>query len=249
MHVERIGGPADSPLLVFLHHGLGSITQWRDFPAKLCREVGLPGYLIDRPGHGRSEPGPDGELYTLERESERLLSHLAALEAETVIFVGHSDGATIALLAASQESPNSLLGIVSIAAHVFVEDRTRAGIRAAVGDHHRLRDKLRRHHGAKADALFWNWAGKWLSPAFDSWDIRGRLKNIRCPVLALQGTEDEYGTSAQLEAIEQGCAGPVTVALIAGCGHEPHLEAPQETLPRIAAWIRALLARSASTGS
>lgn len=240
MHSERLGSQAASPTLVFLHHGLGSIAQWRTFPATLCEATGLPGLLLDRIGHGQSAPGGIRPLHYLEDEAVQLAAALHALDAHRVLLVGHSDGATIALLHAACGADPKPLAVVSIAAHLFVEDITRAGIRKAVDNHAILRSRLQRYHGAKTDALFWNWAGTWLSPAFDAWDIRQQMPGVHCPVLALQGVDDEYGTIAQIEAIEAGCSGPVTRALIPDCGHDPHLQNPAATMQAIARWIAAL---------
>ncbi|MBL8227310.1 MAG: alpha/beta hydrolase [Bryobacterales bacterium] len=240
MHVERIDSRRSSPVLVFLHHGLGSIAQWRTFPAMLCAQVELPALLIDREGHGLSDPAPPRPLRYLESEAERFAQYLAEQQLDEVILVGHSDGASIALLhAASNRAPRPI-GVVSMAAHLFVEDVTRAGVRIAAANHSSLRARLRRYHGSKADALFWHWAGAWLAPSFDDWDISARMRDVQCPVLALQGADDEYGTLAQVSAIQENCTGPVTRVILPDCAHEPHLQAPAETLRVIAQWILAL---------
>jgi pimeloyl-ACP methyl ester carboxylesterase len=240
MYSEQIASTASSPTLVFLHHGLGSIAQWKTFPADLCQATGLPGLSLDRDGHGRAGPAAARTSRYLEEEAMRLGEYLRTLGMGRVILVGHSDGATIALLhAASGEAP-APAAVVSIAAHLFVEDVTRKGVRCAVDQHRALRARLRRYHGGKADALFWNWAGAWLSPSFDDWDIRHLMSGVRCPVLALQGSDDEYGTEAQVEAIAAHCAGQVSKRLIPGCGHDPHLQAPEAALRIISGWIAGL---------
>lgn len=240
MHVERINSSLTSPVLVFLHHGLGSIAQWRTFPAVLCGELELPGLLIDREGHGLSGPAQPRPLRYLEREAELFAQCLADQRLSEVILVGHSDGASIALLHAASNRVPRPVAVVSIAAHLFVEDVTRAGVRIAAANHSNLRSRLRRYHGPKADALFWRWAGTWLAPTFDEWDIRACMCDVRCPVLALQGAGDEYGTVAQVNAIQENCPGPVTPAIIPQCAHEPHFQAPEETLRVIVQWIREL---------
>lgn len=176
-------------------------------------------------------------MHYLQEEAARLGDYLRTHGMERVILVGHSDGATIALLHAAYGAAPEPLAVVSIAAHLFVESVTRKGVRSTLDEHVTLRARLRRYHGDKADALFWNWAGTWLSPAFDDWDIRNSMSGVRCPVLALQGVEDEYGTVAQVDAIAEYCAGPVTKSLIPGCGHDPHLQAPEATLQIIHDWI------------
>lgn len=238
------GATPQGPWLVFLHEGLGSIAQWREVPALLARRLALPALVYDRWGFGGSEPlvlpRPDDFL---EREAERALpAVLAASGIERPILVGHSDGATIALLFAAA-FPERPLAVVSEAAHVFLEAVSRAGIReaevawAAGG----LRQGLQRYHGAKAEAVFRGWAETWQRPAFDGWTMLDRLPSIRCPVLALQGADDHYGTPDQLEAIAAGCAGPCETRLLPDCAHVPHHEARQATLAAIEAFLKPLL--------
>jgi pimeloyl-ACP methyl ester carboxylesterase len=224
---------------VFLHHGLGSVSLWRDFPARLAAATGLPALVYDRCGHGKSPPceQPRQPDY-LHREARVLASLLEVHEARNPILIGHSDGGSIAFLYAALPDVPAPLGIISEAAHLFVEDVTRAGIRATVDSYRAgLRDRLLRHHGGNTDRLFWNWAGGWLSPRFDSFDVREHVAAVRCPVMAIQGLEDEYGTLAQVEAIEGSVNGPVERVLIPGCAHEPHSQAPDATF---AAMVRAI---------
>ncbi len=217
--------------MVFLHHGLGCVSLWRDFPAKLVEATGYPALVYDRQGHGRSpdlcQPRTPRYLY----EEAQVLHHLLEAEKQRdFVLAGHSDGASIALLYAAIENAPPPRAILSEAAHLFVEDITRAGIRAAVDAYSQgLRERLIRHHGEKTDTLFWNWAGAWLAPSFDAFDIRKEMRQVRCPVFALQGTDDEYGTGAQLEAIRACCQGPVETRFIPGARHEPHQQAFEAT--------------------
>ncbi|WP_218822833.1 alpha/beta fold hydrolase [Tistlia consotensis] len=239
-----VGATRRGPWLVFLHEGLGSIAQWREVPALLARRLALPALVYDRWGFGGSDPlvlpRPDDFL---EREAEIALpAVLAGSGVERPILIGHSDGATIALLYAAA-FPERPLALVSEAAHVFLEPVSRAGIRkaeaawAAGG----LRQGLERHHGAKAESVFRGWAETWQRPAFDGWTMLDRLPSIRCPVLALQGADDQYGTPAQLEAIAAGCAGPCETRLLPDCAHSPHHEAREATLKAIEAFLRPLV--------
>lgn len=230
LHIERIQG--SGPALVFLHHGLGSVSLWRDFPRQLCEATGLPALLYDRLNHGRSLPSTEEPGVDRHHKEATILLHL--LEQEQLrdfVLIGHSDGGTIALLYAALPNAIPPMGIISEAAHIFVEGITRAGIRDTV-DAFRptLRQRMIRHHGGKTDALFWNWAGSWLSPAFDSWNIRSELPKVLCPVWALQGADDEYGSIAQLDGIASGVSGPVRTQLIPACAHEPHQQASAVTL-------------------
>jgi pimeloyl-ACP methyl ester carboxylesterase len=230
---------------VFLHHGLGSVSLWRDFPRQLCAATELPGLLYDRQNHGRSAPAT--EMPGVDRHQKEALLLTGLLQQHQVrdyILIGHSDGGTIALLCAALPDIIPPRGIISEAAHVFVEDITRAGIRATVDGYRTgLRERLLRHHGPKTDSLFWNWAGGWLSPTFDAWNICDQLGAVRCPVYAMQGAEDEYGTTAQLDAIAAGVSGTVATEIIPACAHEPHQQAPSATLSAMQRAIRSFLNR------
>ena len=241
MTVAPAGETADRPTLVLLHEGLGSIAQWRDFPHQLAAATGLPALVYDRVGHGGSGPLTAArEAHYLHQEAEESLP--AVLEACGVaapLLVGHSDGGTIALLYAAV-FPDNPCAVVTEAAHVFVEDVTLAGIRAAVeayesGD---LRDRLARHHGERTGPMFRGWSDTWLSPGFRHWNIEAALPHIRCPLLAIQGEDDEYATPAQLRAIAAGAPGAETL-LLPGCGHTPHHQARERVLQAIVRFVRA----------
>lgn len=194
-------GAGDPPVLVFLHEGLGSIAQWRDFPAALCRATGLAGLVYDRWGFGGSEPLelPRPRDY-LEREAERALPRvLEACGVERPILVGHSDGGSIALLYAAAH-PARPLACITEAAHVFVEAVTLDGIRAAADAWRTggLPARLARYHGDKTEAVFRGWTETWLRADFRDWNIEARLPAIACPLLVIQGADDEYGSKAQV---------------------------------------------------
>ena len=239
----RIPGGSSEPPLVFLHEGLGNIALWRDFPERLRRKTGRDGLVYERRGYGRSDPPPSTwPLDYLDAESRVYLP--AVLDAggiDRAVLIGHSDGGTIALIAAA-DRPDRVAGVVTEAAHIFVEPITLAGIRRATAAYTdgRLREKLRRHHGERTDGIFWRWANTWLSPEFRDWSIVGRLSRITCPLLIIQGEADEYGSTAQVTGIRDGVSGPAETALIPGRGHIPHLQAPEATLSRMADFIRRL---------
>ena len=228
----RIGPAAgDAPTIVFLHEGLGSITQWKDFPAALCERSGCHGLVYNRQGYGGSD--------TLDRLSQRFMHHealdvlprvLDALEIKRPVLFGHSDGGSIALIYAGS-GQHSLGGLILEAAHVFVEDVTVARIAELTASYRStdLRARLERHHGVNVDRLFDCWTQTWLSPEFRDWNIEEYLAGIECPVLVLQGRDDEYGTLRQVEAIAAGVTHSDTV-VIDGCGHAPHLERRNEVL-------------------
>jgi pimeloyl-ACP methyl ester carboxylesterase len=228
------------PTLVFLHEGLGSIAQWKEFPARLCQRLSLPGVIYDRWGHGRSDPlsGPRHVDYLHDEARLFLPGLLNALGVRRPVLIGHSDGGTIALLFAAA-FPEQAAAVITEAAHVFVEDLTLAGIRAAGAAYGQtdLKARLERHHGLKTELLFRGWHECWLAPAFRSWNIEAELARVACPVLALQGEADEYGTAAQIEAIARGVAGPCETALLPECAHAPHQQAEEAALDLMAAFI------------
>jgi pimeloyl-ACP methyl ester carboxylesterase len=232
----------DAPPLVFLHEGLGSLAQWADFPDRLAAATGSAALIYSRYGFGRSEPlGEPRTPDYLEREAlDALPAVLADRGVERPVLVGHSDGATIALIhAAAGRWP--VHGLALEAPHVFVEDVTIRGIeRARAGyDAGRLREKLRPWH-EDVDTTFGGWADLWLQPGFRAWNIERMLPGFRCPVLVIQGEEDRYGTAAQLEAIERGASGPVETMLLPRFGHAPHAEQPETVLAAMAKFITGL---------
>jgi pimeloyl-ACP methyl ester carboxylesterase len=237
----RPEGATGGPPLVFLHEGLGSISLWRDFPQALCRRTGREGIVYDRWGHGGSEPldRPRGVDYLHDEARIFLPAVLDALGIERAVPIGHSDGGTIALLFAAQ-APERAAAIVTEAAHVFVEDVTLTGIRAAVEAYATtdLPRRLAKHHGDKTDAVFRAWHETWLSPAFRVWNIEAELPRIGCPALILQGEDDEYGTRAQVDAIVRQVSGPVESALLPGCAHVPHQQARDAVLALVTDFVR-----------
>jgi pimeloyl-ACP methyl ester carboxylesterase len=242
-------GPAEAATLVFLHEGLGSAGQWRDFPARLAAETGCGALVYSRAGYGASAPPlppwPPWPVEFMHHEAlVTLPAVLDALEIEKAVLVGHSDGGSIALLYAGGPGAGSerLLGLTLEAAHVFVEPLTVESIAALPARYPEgLRDKLQRHHGANTDPLFHAWTDVWLRPEFRSWNITEVLPRVGCPVLVIQGEDDPYGTAAQVDAILSGIPSPVETLLLPGCGHTPHREKPEETLRAMAGFVRRLL--------
>ncbi len=228
LEYRRIAAAADGPTLVFLHEGLGSISQWRDFPARIAEATGLPAIVYARYGHGQSEvlQQPHGVDFMHREALEFLPELLRQLGMERPILIGHSDGASIALIHAG--SGNPLRGLVAMAPHVFVEDISIEGIVAAkqAFETTDLPQKLERHHRDPVKT-FYGWNDVWLAPAFRGWNIESFLPAIRCPLLVLQGYGDEYGTMAQVDAIARQAGGPVAVLKLAQCGHFPHQDQPE----------------------
>ena len=228
------------PTVVFLHDSLGCITTWRDFPDRLAAALGCHALVYDRRGYGASSafgPEPRRPGY-LEDEATVLGRVLDACGIDEAILFGHSDGGSIALVAAAR-FPERVAAVVTEGAHVFVEERTLAGIREAQETLRAtdLRERLWRHHGARTDAVTAAWIDVWLSPQFRDWNIERYLPDVRCPVLVLQGTDDEYGTAEQVRTIAEGVAGPSRALLIPGVGHTPHRAAPDEVLRATTAFL------------
>jgi pimeloyl-ACP methyl ester carboxylesterase len=240
---ERVGrADPDAPLVVFLHEGLGSISTWRDFPARLCEAAGARGLAFSRPGYGRSTL-PRGEAHReadyLHRQAfevlPRFLEAVGGYDRAPWLF-GHSDGGTIALLHAAR-FPERTAGSVVVAPHIFVEDRTIAGLERAraawlAAD---VRTRLARHH-EDPDWVFWSWNDTWLDPRFRQWSIERELATIRCPVLAVQGVADEYGTLEQVRGIARRVPG-ARVLELAGAGHAPQRDEPEALVAAAARFI------------
>ena len=236
--------------LVFLHEGLGSVSMWRDFPDALCARLGMDGLAWDRWGHGLSEPfdRPRTIRYLHDEAWDALPDVLDAAGVARAVLVGHSDGGSIALLFAAR-FPDRTAAVISEAAHVFVEEITLDGIRAAArafaGTD--LRQRLVRHHREKTDRVFSTWADCWLSPPFREWNIEQDIQGLAAPLLLIQGEAAAYGSNAQLDAIEAAANGPVERAVLPGCGHVPHHERRTEVLELIADFVERWLSTGNST--
>ncbi|MDB5842321.1 MAG: mhpC [Herminiimonas sp.] len=217
------------PTIVFLHEGLGSIALWRDFPERFCRENGFRGLVFSRYGYGNSTPRPHDERWQsdfMHRQAHEVLPQfLAALGVEKPWLLGHSDGATIALLYAAR-FPQQVSGVIVAAPHIFVEDISVDSIRAAREAYQAqdLRAKLARFH-ADVDSAFGGWNESWLDPSFRDWNIEAELAAITCPLLAVQGEHDEYGTLEQVYGIKRKVP-HAQILVIPDCGHSPHRDQP-----------------------
>ena len=233
------GDPA-SRALVFLHEGLGCAALWRDFPGKLARASGLSAFVYSRPNYGRSDASapPPRPVRYMHDEALLLPQVLGVAGIPDPILVGHSDGASIAVLHAAAVP---VRGLVLEAPHVFAEEhglRSIARAREAYlnGD---LRARLAKYH-RHVDAAFWGWNGPWLDPAFRQWNLESSLPAIRSPTLLVQGEEDEYGTVAQIDALQRGLGGPVETLLVPGAGHAPHKEREGPVLQAMGRFVRSL---------
>jgi pimeloyl-ACP methyl ester carboxylesterase len=237
--------PGDAPTLVFLHEGLGCVAMWRDFPSRLADATGCGALVYSRLGYGRSDPCPlPRPVRYMHDEGLTVLPQLLEVAGiRDCILVGHSDGASIAIVYAGGTPAKPLRGVISEAAHVFCEDVTVRAIQDA-GDAYRhggLRHGLEKYHGDNADCAFWGWHDAWLHPEFREWNLEEYLPGIGVPLLAIQGEDDQYGTAAQVEAIERGNGEEVQTLLLPDCGHAPHVEQADATLAAMAEFVTGLL--------
>jgi len=232
------------PTLVFLHEGLGSIEMWHDFPAILAGTTACDCLIYDRWGHGRSDPLDVQRTlrYVHDEALDSLPEVLNHSNVDDAILIGHSDGGSIALIFAA-EYPEILRGIITEAAHVFVEEITLEGIREALDIYNNtdLKQRLARYHGTNTEKIFRAWHETWLQPEFKSWDIQDCLPKVKCPVLVIQGEDDQYGTAAQVEAIAHQVTGPSKVLLIPNCAHIPHRESKDRVAQEMTEFILGLL--------
>jgi pimeloyl-ACP methyl ester carboxylesterase len=239
---ERIEiAPVSRPTLVFLHEGLGSIAMWRDFPARLARATRCNAVVYSRYGYGSSDPLVEQRRvrYMHDEANVALPELLGRLAVDRPILIGHSDGGSIALIhAASGAKP--VLGVVTLAAHVMVEDISVASIAAAKTAYETtgLRAKLARYH-ADVDSAFWGWNRIWLASDFRDWNIEDCLPRIECPVLAIQGEDDEYGTMEQMRRIGAKVK-DVELLALEDCRHSPHRDRPEAVLGAIARFVERL---------
>jgi pimeloyl-ACP methyl ester carboxylesterase len=232
-------GSAGPGTLVFLHEGLGSIRQWRDFPAKVSAATGCRALVYDRYGYGASDVLSESRrnVHFMHDEALRALPEmLKELKIEKPILVGHSDGASIALIHAG--GGFAVKAVVAMAPHVFIEPLCLKSIDRAAENFEKgeLAKGLGKYH-RDARKTFYGWADVWLDPNFTSWDIRDDyLPRIGCPVLAIQGEDDEYGTMAQLEDMKRRVK-RCELLKLPDCGHTPFKDQPEKVLSAIQSFI------------
>ena len=233
----------DAPLVVFLHEGLGSVSMWKDFPRQLCDRGGFRGIVFSRPGYGQSTPRAVDEVWDVDfmhRQAHEVLPAFfdaIGIAGEKPWLLGHSDGGSISLLYASR-FPDRVAGLVVLAPHIFVEDVTVSNIEVARQTYLEtdMAQRLGKYHD-DVDSAFWGWNRIWLHPPFRQWNIEAELGAIRCPVLAMQGVDDEYGTLGQIRGIA-GRVPSTRLLEIPDCGHSPLRDQPETAIVSSVSFIK-----------
>lgn len=232
--------PDQAPTLVLLHEGLGCVGLWGEFPGRLAEATGCGVFAYSRAGYGKSSaiPLPRPLSYMHDEARETLPALLDAIGFRRGALVGHSDGASIAIVHAGAVADPRVKAAALMAPHVFTEDMGIASIVEAKRAYEQgdLKRKLARWHD-HVDCAFYGWNGAWLDPGFRAWNLEEFLGPIRIPMLVVQGEADQYGTIEQVRAIERGSGGPVETVLIPGIGHSPYREAPEAALAAISGFL------------
>lgn len=235
--------PERAPTIIMLHEGLGSLELWKDFPQKLADATGHGVFAYSRQGYGRSDavPLPRPLNYMTREALDVLPDVLQAIGFQKGILLGHSDGASIAAIYAGSIQDHRIRGLILMAPHFFTEPsglQSIADAKAAYenGD---LRQRLAKYHD-DVDGAFWGWNRAWLDPAFAAWNIEEVIAYIRVPVLGIQGADDQYGTYAQIAALEDGLYAPLDLEIFTDCRHAPFIDQPQRTLTAIRAYVQRL---------
>lgn len=251
LHYEWVGpGPDEAPTIVIMHEGLGSVEMWKDFPARVQAATGCGVMTYSRLGYGQSEPFhdyPRAVDYMTDEAQRDLHDLLNVLGIGRPILLGHSDGASIALIYGGSGLSPKPLGIICMAPHVFVEQVTTNSIAQArvAYEMEGLRAPLSKYH-TDVDSAFYGWNTIWLLPQFiQGWNIESFVERIECPITVIQGEDDEYGTVKQLDAIRERAGGNAEIVLLPDCKHSPHRDQPEKTMAAIVAHVERLRAPSA----
>lgn len=242
LEYRLVPGDPSKPTLVLLHEGLGCVAMWKNFPDLLAAITGCTVFVYSREGYGGSDPiALPRPLEYMTREAIEVLPNvLACAGIKRYVLIGHSDGASIALVYAGNTKDPGLCSVVVIAPHVIAEECGIDSIKtidAAFCDGG-LRRRLHRYHGTNVDCAFLGWRGAWLDPNFMHWTIVADLAGIEVPLLLIQGCEDEYGTMQQLREIEGAVRSTPKTVELRDCGHSPHFDCADETVAAIAEFCR-----------
>ncbi|SFN24186.1 Pimeloyl-ACP methyl ester carboxylesterase [Chryseobacterium oleae] len=241
IYIEHHHESKDKPVIVFLHDSLGCTELWRDFPAKLSEATGCNILMYDRLGYGKSGPMLTHErpVNYMELEADLLNDLLVELNISNAILFGHSDGGTIALITAAKY-PEKIHSVICEAGHIFVEEVTLKGVYDAWNAYKttNLAERLQKYHGDKVEMLFKAWTETWTREDYRSWNIEYLLKDIHCPLLFIQGEDDEYGTLDQVKKTVSQVSGKAEQYIIPEVGHTPHKQVPELVLNKAADFIK-----------
>lgn len=241
LYVQTVAFDAVLPTIIFLHDSLGAVSLWRDFPATVGQLTNCNVLVYDRQGYGESAPftAVTRENNYLETEADTLIKLMDAFDLKQAILFGHSDGGSIALIAAAKY-PERIQAIITEGAHIFVEEITLAGIRDAVHAWQTtdLKFRLAKYHRENTEGIFHAWIDTWLNPTFRDWSIEHFLPSIKCPVLVIQGEKDEFGSMEQVNGIMNNVSGKVEQLIVPGVGHTPHKESKEVVVMKTTAFIR-----------
>lgn len=232
-----------APIMVFLHEGLGALSHWQHWPHQLCTHLGYRGLVYSRYAYGFSTPRPASDIWQsdyLHIEAQHALpALLQALEInEPVTLFGHSDGASIALLYAAMPQ-NLAQQIIVLAPHIYMEPMTLEGVKRAIywyenGD---LKQRLKHYH-ADPDSAFWGWGRVWSDEHYlKHWNIEKEVAHIRCPLLAIQGTDDEYASLKQIYDIQR-LAPQTQLCILEHCRHSPHIDMPERVIEAVEQFLK-----------
>lgn len=230
---------AEEPPLILLHDSLGSIAQWRDFPAVLAEALSRKVIAYDRLGFGQSSAreGLPSIDFVSEESTACFPCLKQALSIKNYVLLGHSVGGAMAITIAANDSDCD--GVITISAQAFVEELTLKGIRQAgnlFSDPAQV-EKLQKWHGDKAQWVLRAWIDVWLSPGFRTWSLDSCISHVSCPVLVIHGDQDEYGSNAFPRYIAENTSGYSNMVIIIDCGHMPHKENADEVLELIIGFL------------
>jgi pimeloyl-ACP methyl ester carboxylesterase len=221
------------------------VELWRDVPARLSAATNCGALVYSRLGYGRSDACPlPRPIRFMHDEGLKVLPQvIRAAKIRKAIIVGHSDGGSIGIVYAGGKQDSNLLGLITMAAHVFCEELSVASIQAAKKDYEKgdLRRRLKKYHGRNVDCAFRGWNDVWLDPDFMQWNIEEYLPGIRVPMLAIQGDKDQYGTKAQIEAIREKAGSGAEIVMLPNCRHSPHLEKGKEVLAVMGSYVNSIV--------
>ncbi|MBP1664247.1 MAG: alpha/beta hydrolase fold protein [Bacteroidetes bacterium] len=231
----------EEPVLIFLHDSWGCVGMWGDFPEKLMKIVSLNAFVYDRRGYGRSSPFTAGQRdkFYLHHEAGELIRVMDEVNIKKAVLYGHSDGATIALIAAAKY-PERIAAVIAESAHTFIEEKGKIAVLESRerAKQNSLLQTLEKYHGDKTAELFKRWHETWLSGNFADWSIIPLLSDIRCPVLAFRGKDDPYDTVEQQNVLKKEMSAPVTTAVIPNAGHAPRMDNETGTMKLIKSFLR-----------